>query len=66
MILNDEQLGKAQQAVLSLQKILLEARKAHSAEEYMSMSEPILLEIQQREQEILSYLSKTEAQSAIV
>jgi len=62
MIQNDEQMARAQQAILNLQKILLEARKVHSAEEYRAMSEPILLEIQQREQEIMAYLSKTRAE----
>jgi len=53
-----------QQAILNLQKILLQARIVHSAQEYRAMSEPILLEIQQREQDILIYLSKTEAEVA--
>jgi len=44
MIQNDEQLARAQQAVVNLQRFLLEARKAHSAREYRAMSEPILLE----------------------
>jgi hypothetical protein len=30
------------------------------------MSEPILLEIQQREQEILEYLSRTEAETSLI
>jgi len=62
MIQNDEQLKAAQQAIFNLEKVLLEARKVHSAEEYRSMSEPILLEIQQREHEILAYLSATTAE----
>lgn len=65
MIQNDEQLAIAQQAILNLQKILLEARKVHSGEEYRSMSEPILLEIQQREQEILSHLSTTRSEISV-
>jgi hypothetical protein len=35
----------------------LEARKVHSRQDYARMSEPILLEVQQREQEIVEYLS---------
>ena len=35
----------------------MEARKVHSREDYTRMAEPILLEIQQREQQILEYLS---------
>jgi predicted HicB family RNase H-like nuclease len=62
MIQNDDQLKAVQQAVFNLEKVLLEARKVHSAEEYRSMSEPILLEIQQREHEILAYLSATTAE----
>ena len=54
----------AQQAILNLQKILLQARIVHSVQDYRSMSEPILLEMQQREQDILIYLSKTEAEVA--
>jgi hypothetical protein len=33
----------------------LEARKVHSRQDYSRMAEPILLEIQQREQEILEF-----------
>lgn len=62
MITNDDQLRSAQQAIFNLEKVLLEARKVHSVTEYRAMSEPILLEIQQREQEILSYLSTTRAE----
>jgi hypothetical protein len=59
MIRNHEELARAQQAIFNLQRVLLEARKVHSAEEYRAMAEPILLELQQREQEIIAYLSKT-------
>jgi hypothetical protein len=59
MIRNDEQLVMAQKAIENLQKILVEARKVHSNAEYRALSEPVLLEIQQREQDIFDYLSKT-------
>lgn len=65
MIQNDEQLMIARQAILNLEKILMEARKVHSGQEYRAMSEPILLEIQQREQEILSYLSTTRTEVSV-
>ena len=65
MIKNDEQLRNAQQAIFNLEKVLLEARKVHSEAEYRAMSEPILLEIQQREQEILSYLTSTRAEISV-
>ncbi|MGC9971121.1 MAG: hypothetical protein ABSE56_11080 [Bryobacteraceae bacterium] len=58
MIQTDDQMLLAQQCVANLRKILLEARKVHSRQDYARMAEPILLEVQQREQEILEYLSR--------
>ncbi len=63
MIENDDQLKVAQKAVENLQHVLVAARKVHSQQEYRLMSAPILLELQQREQEILSYLSRTEMEA---
>ena len=57
VIQTDDQMLVAQQCVANLRKILLEARKVHSRQDYARMAEPILLEVQQREQEILEYLS---------
>ena len=65
MIQNDEQLRAAQQAIFNLEKVLLEARRVHPAAEYRAMSEPILLEIQQREQEVLFYLSRTRVETSV-
>ena len=58
MIHTDEQMLTAQQGVSNLRRVLLEARKVHSPRDYQRMAEPILLEIQQREQEILEYLAR--------
>ncbi len=58
MIQTDEQMLLAQQCVANLRKILLEARKVHSPQDYLRLAEPILLEVQQREQEIFEYLSR--------
>ena len=58
MIQTDDQMLLAQQSIANLRRILLEARKVHSRQDYARMAEPILLEIQQREQEILEYLSR--------
>ena len=63
MIANDQQLQAAQAAVENLQRVLLAARKVHSPHEYRLMSAPILLELQQREQDILTYLSHAEAEA---
>jgi predicted Zn-dependent protease with MMP-like domain len=57
VIQTDEQMLIAQQSVANLRKILLEARKVHLPQDYLRLAEPILLEVQQREQEILEYLS---------
>jgi len=64
MIKNDEQLKKAKEAVGNLETILEKARKVHSPSEYKAMSEPILIELQQRENEIIQYLSLAEPQVA--
>jgi hypothetical protein len=65
MIRNDEQLQLAQEAVHNLQRVLAAARKVHPPAEYRAMSEPILLELQQREQEILVYLSSAEIELSV-
>jgi hypothetical protein len=57
MIQSDDQMMLAQECVANLRRILLEARKVHSRRDYARMAQPILLEVQQREQEILEYLS---------
>jgi hypothetical protein len=57
MIRTKEQMLVAQQSVANLRRILLEARKVHSQQDYLRLAEPILLEVQQREQEIFQYLS---------
>jgi hypothetical protein len=53
----------AQQCVANLRKVLLAARKVHSPEDYLRLAEPVLLEIQQREQEIFQYLSSAHEQT---
>jgi hypothetical protein len=57
VIQTDDQMLLAQQCVANLRAILLEARKVHSVQDYSRLAEPILLEVQQREQEILEYLT---------
>ena len=55
VIQTDDQMLLAQLRVANLRKVLLEARKVHSRQDYVRMAEPILLEVQQREQEIIEY-----------
>jgi hypothetical protein len=57
VIQTDDQMLLAKQCIGNLRKILMEARKVHSRQDHARMAEPILLEIQQREQDILEYLS---------
>ena len=57
MIQTDDQMLLAEQCIGNLRRVLLKARKVHSRQDYSRMAEPILLEVQQREQEILEYLS---------
>ena len=57
MILTDEQMMLAQQALANLRRVLLEARKVHSPRDYSLLAQPVLLETQQRELEIFEYLS---------
>ena len=57
MITTDEEMLLAQQNVANLRQVLLQARKVHSPQDYSRLAEPILLEIQQREQEILDFLT---------
>jgi len=57
VIQTDDQMLLAQQCIANLRRILLDARKVHSRRDYALMAEPILLEVQQREQDIVEYLS---------
>jgi hypothetical protein len=57
VIQNDDQMQLAQKSVANLRSVLIEARRAHSPEDYLRLAVPVLLEMQQREQEILEYLT---------
>jgi hypothetical protein len=57
VIQTDEEMLVEQRCVANLRTVLLEARKVHSLQDYLRLAEPILLEIQKREQEILEYLA---------
>ncbi len=58
MIQPDDQMLLAEQCIAKLRRILVEARKVHSRQDYTRMAEPILLEIQQREQDIVEFFSR--------
>jgi len=57
MIIEDEQLHQAQSDVQKMWRFLEAASRTHSALDYERLASPYLLQIQQRQQEILAYLS---------
>jgi hypothetical protein len=57
MILDDEQLHQAQSDVQKMWRFLEAARRTHSALDYERLAAPYLLQIQQRQQQILEFLS---------
>ena len=64
MIHTEDQMLLAQQCGNNLRSILLKSRRVHSGHDYARMAEPILLELQEREREILEYLSRDLEQPA--
>ncbi|MGH7165033.1 MAG: hypothetical protein ACREIS_05855 [Nitrospiraceae bacterium] len=57
MIQNDDQLHHAEADIQKLWKFLEHARQTHAPAEYELLARPYLLQIQERQQEILHYLS---------
>jgi hypothetical protein len=64
MIETSEQYERAEEAVTKLKRFLLAARRTHTAEAYTALSAPILRELQERERDILIYLSRSPEVSA--
>ena len=64
MIETSEQYDRAEEAVAKLKRFLLAARRTHTAEAYTALSAPILRELQERERDILIYLSQSPEVSA--
>jgi hypothetical protein len=59
MIETPEQYERAEEAVSKLKGFLLAARRTHTAAAYRALSAPILRELQERERDILVYLSQS-------
>jgi hypothetical protein len=57
VIANDEELHQAETAVQKLWQFLERARQTHASTDYERLAAPYLLQIQDRQQEILAYLS---------
>lgn len=60
MITNDQQLEKAEQAVATIKTLLRQSRRTMPPEAYGRMARAWLLDLQEREREILLYLSGLE------
>jgi hypothetical protein len=50
-MIRTDQMLLAQECVANLRKILLEARKVHSRQDYARMAGPVVLEVQERERD---------------
>jgi hypothetical protein len=57
VIQNDEQLHQAQADIQKLWSFLEHARQTHAPDDYERLARPYVLQIQDRQQEILEYLS---------
>ena len=57
MIENDAQLHQAQADIQKLWRFLESARQTHGSQDYERLAVPYLLQIQERQQEVLNYLS---------
>ena len=58
MIETSDQFELAEEAVSKMKRFLLTERRTHTSEAYAALSAPILLEIQERERDLLAYLSQ--------
>jgi hypothetical protein len=58
MIETAEQFERAEEAISKIKRFLLAARRTHTAQAYGALSAPILRELQDREREVLLYLSQ--------
>jgi hypothetical protein len=61
MITNDEQLHQAQKDIQTIWRFLEAARESHSPLDYRCLAVPYLLQLQERQQEVVEYLSRQPA-----
>jgi len=54
-----EQFEQAEEAIAKIKRFLLIVRRTHTPEAYVALSAPILRELQERERDILIYLSRS-------
>lgn len=58
MITSDVQLHQAQEDIQTLWRFLEAARKTHIALDYQRLALPYLLQLQERQQEVIEYLTQ--------
>jgi hypothetical protein len=58
MIDSLEQFERAEEAISKMKRFLLAARCTHTPEAYTALAAPILRELQERERDVLAYLSQ--------
>lgn len=58
MIMSDEQLHQAQADIQSIWRFLEVAREAHTPLDYQRLAVPYLLQLQERQQAVVEYLSR--------
>ena len=58
MIETLEQFERAEEAITKMKRFLLATRRTYTAEAYTALAAPILRELQERERDILMYLSQ--------
>ncbi len=57
MITNDTQLHQAQENIQTIWRFLEAARETHPPLDYQRLAAPYLLQLQERQQEVVAYLS---------
>jgi len=62
VIRNDDDLRTAQESLRKLELFLAAARQSHGPQDYPRMAEPFLLEVQERQREIVANLSAVQPQ----
>jgi hypothetical protein len=61
MIRSDEQLHQAQADIQAMWRFLEAARETHAPLDYQRLAAPYLLQLQERQQEVVEYLSRQPA-----
>ena len=61
MITSDEQLHQAQADIQTIWRFLEVARETHAPVDYQRLAVPYLLQLQERQQEVVEYLSRQPA-----